>query len=103
MGYSPVKFAIGFCIHASHSLWKDRSGIPPSLTWEPLASYPVPRPAFRCLQYGTASDENLGMGLGTRLGENGFARHGCSCTLFSMQFHTYLEKLYLNWRQKMFA
>ena len=32
-----------------------------------VASYPVPRPAFRRLQYGTASDEKLGVGLGTRL------------------------------------
>ena len=32
-----------------------------------LASYPVPRPAFRRLQYGTASDEKLGVGLGMRL------------------------------------
>ena len=34
-----------------------------------LASFPVPRPAFRRLQYSkrTASDEKLGVGLGTRL------------------------------------
>ena len=39
-----------------------------------VASFPVPRPAFRRLQYGkagplyrTASDEKLGVGLGTRL------------------------------------
>ena len=32
-----------------------------------LAWYPVPRPAFRRLQYRTASDEKLGVGLGTRL------------------------------------
>ena len=35
-----------------------------------LASFPVPRPAFRRLQYGTASDEKLGVGLGTRLGSS---------------------------------
>ena len=34
---------------------------------EPLASFPVPRPAFCRFQYGTASDEKLGVGLGTRL------------------------------------
>ena len=36
-----------------------------------VASFPVPRPAFRRLQYGklyrTANDEKLGVGLGTRL------------------------------------
>ena len=32
-----------------------------------LASFPVPRPAFHCLQYRTASDEKLGVGLGMRL------------------------------------
>ena len=36
-----------------------------------VASSPVPRPAFRRLQYGkiycTANDKNLGVGLGTRL------------------------------------
>ena len=36
--------------------------------WLQVASFPVPRPAFRRLQYGTASDEKLGMGPGTRLG-----------------------------------
>ena len=35
-----------------------------------LASYPVPRPAFRRLQYRTASDEKLGVGLGTRLSQD---------------------------------
>ena len=37
-----------------------------------VASFPVPHPAFRRLQYGKAgsdeSDEKLGVGLGTRLG-----------------------------------
>ena len=37
-----------------------------------IASFPGHRPAFRRLQYGplyrTASDEKLGVGLGTRLG-----------------------------------
>ena len=32
-----------------------------------LASFPVPHPAFRHLQYRTTSDEKLGVGLGTRL------------------------------------
>ena len=32
-----------------------------------LASYPVPCPAFHHLQYGTANDGKLGIGLGTRL------------------------------------
>ena len=32
-----------------------------------VALFPVPRPAFHRLQYGTASDEKLGVGLGTRL------------------------------------
>ena len=31
-----------------------------------LASFPVPHPAFRRLQYSTASDGKLGMGLGTK-------------------------------------
>ena len=41
-----------------------------------IASFPGYRPAFRRLQYGplyrTASDEKLGVGLGTRLGEHVF-------------------------------
>ena len=32
-----------------------------------LASYPVPHPAFRRLQYRTASDGKLGVGLRMRL------------------------------------
>ena len=37
-----------------------------------VASFPVPRPAFRHLQYvacSTASDKKLGVGLGTRQGK----------------------------------
>ena len=45
-----------------------------------LASYPVPRPAFRRLQYGTASDEKLGVGLGTRLH---VPRSWCTVSLMS--------------------
>ena len=32
-----------------------------------VASFPVPHPAFHRLQYRTATDEKLGVGLGTRL------------------------------------
>ena len=45
-----------------------------ALNEKELALFPVPHPAFRRLQYGmlyrTASDEKLGVGLGTRLIRN---------------------------------
>ena len=43
--------------------------VPLTLNSNGVASFPVPRPAFRRLQYGTvlSSDEKLGVGLGTRL------------------------------------
>ena len=48
-----------------------------------LASFPVPCPAFRRLQYGTASDKKLGMGLRTRLmaciGAEYEHDHMCAC------------------------
>ena len=59
------------------------------LQWEEwVASFPVPRPAFCRLQYGrTASDQKLGVGLGTRL------RNGCTIYFVERMVYTCMQHL----------
>ena len=53
-----------------------------------LASFQDPRPASRRLQYGTASDRNLGNGLGTRLQScHFFSSFSRSCNHVTVSAH----------------